>query len=326
MYKYILHKKSIKHICPSCNKKRLVRYIDIETKDYLSPKVGRCDREINCRYHYPPKLFFQDTKQLYISRTHNSISTFIREKETDFHKSEVLKKTLNNFYKNNFIQFLKSKFDIEKVNQMVSDYKIGTASNSYFGTVFWQIDSVQKIRGGKIINYNSSGKRTKYINWIHAIQIKKKEINSFNLNQCLFGLHLMSRSSKIIAIVESEKTACIMSILFVKYEWMAIGSLNGLSEIKLNPIKNRSIILYPDLGVDNEKGTPFLQWKQKSKVLNKLGFDIKVSDLLERKASDSDRSKGFDIADYFIENPNGRPIKIKSKEEACEKLNIKTKI
>lgn len=313
MYKYILHKKSIKHICPSCNKKRLVRYIDIETNDYVNPKVGRCDREINCGYHYSPKLFFQDTKQDYVSRISDSVPFLNLKKETDFHTSEVLNKTLKNFDRNYFVQFLKSKFEIKKVNEMVSDYKIGTADNSYFGTVFWQIDSLEKIRGGKIINYNSLGKRTKYINWIHAIQIKQKEIISFNLNQCLFGLHLMSRSSKIIAIVESEKTACIMSMLFSKYEWMATGSLNGLNEKKIKVIKHRTIILYPDLGIDNGKGTPFLQWQQKRDALHKLGFDIEISDLLEQKSTYSDREKGLDIADYFIENSNRKPIKIKTK-------------
>lgn len=326
MYKYILHKKSIKHVCPSCYKKRLVRYIDIETNEYVSEKVGRCDREISCAYHYPPKLFFQDTKQQYNSRVVNPVPSFSYEKKQDYHTSEDLNKTLINFDKNNFVQFLKSKFDVEKVNNMINKYKIGTALNGYYGTVFWQIDDRLNIRGGKIINYDNSGKRTKYINWIHAIQLKRKEVAEFNLKQCLFGLHLKDRTTKTIAIVESEKTACIMSLLFEKYEWMATGSLNGLSEIKLNTIKHRTIILYPDLGIDNGKGSPFLQWKQKCDALNKLGFDINISDLLERKANDFDRRKGLDIADYFIENPIEKPKKIKSNlKELHMKLYMKNK-
>ena len=58
----------------------------------------------------------------------------------------------------------------------------------------------------------------------------------------------MNSSSKTIAIVESEKTACIMSMLFEKYLWMATGSLNGLNYNKIKPLKKRAIILYPDLG------------------------------------------------------------------------------
>jgi hypothetical protein len=42
-YKYQLDKSSKKFICPQCGKKRLVRYINMETKEYLPETVGRCD-------------------------------------------------------------------------------------------------------------------------------------------------------------------------------------------------------------------------------------------------------------------------------------------
>lgn len=326
MFKYTLHKKSIKHICPKCKKKRFVRYVSTVTNAYIASKVGRCDREISCGYHYTPKLFFNDNKQPYSAYVGNSAPSFSYKKKQDYHTVELLKSTLLNYDKNNFVKFLKSKFNLEKVNQMLRDYKIGTALNSYYGTIFWQIDENNNIRGGKIINYDNYGKRTKYINWVHAIKIKKKEITEFNLNQCLFGLHLMHRTTKTIAIVESEKTACIMNMLFHKYEWMATGSLNGLNEIKLKPIKDRPIILYPDLGIDNGNGSPFTQWKIKCEALNKVGFDIQVSDLLEKKASDFDREIGLDIADYFIDNPSPKPSKIKSnQEEIYLKLFMKNK-
>ena len=63
MYKYSLHKKSTKNECPNCHKKTLVLYVDIETDEHVSPIVGRCDREINCGYHYSPKSYFMDTNQ-----------------------------------------------------------------------------------------------------------------------------------------------------------------------------------------------------------------------------------------------------------------------
>ena len=63
-FKYILEPyKGIKtrHTCPACNKKnQLARYIDIETLQALSYNVGRCNREVNCGYHYTPKQFFED--------------------------------------------------------------------------------------------------------------------------------------------------------------------------------------------------------------------------------------------------------------------------
>jgi hypothetical protein len=43
--------------CPQCNgKKTFTRYIDIETNEYLSDHVGRCNRIDNCGYHEKPPL------------------------------------------------------------------------------------------------------------------------------------------------------------------------------------------------------------------------------------------------------------------------------
>ncbi len=309
-----------------CDKKRFVRYVDNENDQYLSDKVGRCDREQSCGHHYTPKHFYNDNKQEYQPILSNTIPRSSVQKIMSFHKNEELESSLVNYEKNNFVEFLKSKFDINKINKMMQQYKIGTQSNKFYGTVFWQIDSQNNIRSGKIINYDSSGKRTKYINWAHAVNIKQKKIENFNLEQCLFGLHLIKSSSKIIAIVESEKTACIMSMLFEKYLWMATGSLSGLSQKKLEPLKNRSIILYPDLGESINNHTPHSKWKQKCDEFKAKGFHIKISDLLEQNATYNDRIKGLDIADYFVENLTKKPQKIIStSNEKILNMNMKNK-
>jgi Domain of unknown function (DUF6371)/Zinc beta-ribbon finger, putative len=310
MYKYTLHKSSKKHLCPNCEKKRFVLYIDVETGNFISPKVGRCDREINCGYHYPPKSFFQDNNQEYVSKVDNTIPNSSSGDEYHFHASDELNKSLTNFDKNKFIEFLRTKFDTNKIEEMMSNYKIGTAQNNYYGTVFWQIDVKQKIRGGKIISYDSYGKRSKYINWVHSIKTKQNQIQEFNLNQCLFGEHLLKTSEKVIAIVESEKTACIMSMLFNKYLWLATGSLNGLTSKKVQVLKNSKIILYPDLGIDGLNGSPFSIWKMKCDQLKKVGFDIEISNLLEKKGTDYDKKNGYDIADYFLKRIDKKPKKI----------------
>ena len=43
-FKYSLDKSSKKHICPNCNKKTFVLYIDTVTGEYLPTDFGRCDR------------------------------------------------------------------------------------------------------------------------------------------------------------------------------------------------------------------------------------------------------------------------------------------
>jgi len=325
MYKYSLQKKSTKHQCPNCNKKRLVLYIDLETKEYVSPLVGRCDREINCGYHYPPRSYFNDNNQQYVPNI-KICPSFAQKVEISIHDKADLTNTLMHYNENNFIQFLKSKFDNQEVEKMTFDYKIGTANVWNFGTIFWQVDSKYNARGGKVILYNTSGKRTKYINWIHSIKIKSQEIKNFNLSQCFFGEHLINNCDTTVAIVESEKTACIMSLLFNKYIWLAAGSLNGLNESKIEVLKNRKIILYPDLGINGPNGSPFTIWESKCHYFKKYGFDITISDLLELKGTHEDRVKGYDIADYFLQNINQGPkIILSNQQKLIDKLYLKNK-
>ena len=62
-YRYSLETydpKVRKHICPVCKKRTFVRYVDLETGDYVSTDVGRCDREAKCGYHKKPRDYFEE--------------------------------------------------------------------------------------------------------------------------------------------------------------------------------------------------------------------------------------------------------------------------
>ena len=55
-FRYSLDKSSKKYVCPNCNKKTFVFYVDAETGNYLTTDFGKCDRAQNCNYHKaPPK-------------------------------------------------------------------------------------------------------------------------------------------------------------------------------------------------------------------------------------------------------------------------------
>src|SRR5680860_909135 len=55
-FRYTLDIGSKKFVCPNCNKRRFVRYLDTDTGNYLEDDYGRCDRQTNCSYHKaPPK-------------------------------------------------------------------------------------------------------------------------------------------------------------------------------------------------------------------------------------------------------------------------------
>lgn len=280
--------------CPSCNKKTFTKYIDTENSEYLNENVGKCSRVIKCNYHYPPKDYFRDNSIQNVSFTPKKIV-----QKTPILKASYLEKNrLTNSLKgtNNFTEYLKNNlFGEEITNQLITKYNIG--SLHYWNdnaTIFWQVDSKNNIRTGKIMVYNTTnGKRIKKpfnkINWMHSIL----KLEDFNLSQCLFGEHLINEDlTKPIAIVESEKTAVICSVYLPEFIWLACGSVNNLSHNKTAILKGRNVVLFPDLKC-------YQLWRDKTPSLSKL-INIKISNLLESKATEQEKKQGYDIADYLI--------------------------
>ena len=118
----------------------------------------------------------------------------------------------------------------------------------------------------------------------------------FNLQQCFFGEHLLKiYPEKPVAIVESEKSALIASVIIPDSVWIAAGQLNGLSIEKAKALKGRNVILFPDLG-------GYEKWSDKaSEIKQSVKCKIKVSTILEDLATEVQRSEGHDIADYILE-------------------------
>jgi hypothetical protein len=284
IYKYNLDKSGKKFFCPKCNKRTFVKLVEFETGNYLSDEFGRCDRETNCSYHSTPKVEF----------INSYVVKHIPTPEPSFHNYELVSQSGRNFTQNNFVQFLKTIFTHDQVKNAILKYLIGTSKHWSGATVFWQIDQNEKVRHGKVMLFNfDTGKRQKradgkaYISSVRSIL----KLENFNLNQCLFGLHLINESNhNTIAVVESEKTAVLMSIFKPKYIWVATGMKGGFKYENLKPIKNYKIIAFPDKSEFND-------WHNKAIELNVVGFNINVSDWLEQ----TDYKEGTDLADVYID-------------------------
>jgi len=324
VYRYKLDTSSRKFLCPMCRKKRFVVYIDTIENSIVSKTVGRCDREINCGYHYAPKSYFKNNSISYKPFT-NIVSCQPIELTKSYHSISLLEKSSSYINENNFIVYLNSIFSQEDVFYIIKTYHLGTATFWKNATIFWQVDELNNLRAGKMIVYGKNGKRTNFINWVHSYQLKNKLITEFNLNQCLFGLHLIYGNKKCVAIVESEKTACVMSVIFDKYIWLASGTLNGLNLEKMNPLKDRKIVLYPDLGLPKNGCSPFENWSRKMNQFRQMGFDISISNLLEKNANEEQKRYGYDIADYFLKSRNSTRIIKSNIENSLDKLMSKNK-
>lgn len=289
-FRYHLDPSSRKYKCPECDKKRFVRYIDKQTNELAPPEFGKCDRADECKYiKYPKSDKFQ----------YNSIS-YIKKEVNYMHylSYSLIPPTLKQYGQNNFISFLYSKFTHSEVQNVIDQYKIGTAKHFQGGSIFWLIDINNKLRSGKIMLYDSNtGKRVKEakvkISWVHnLLKWQKKLPKNYKLKQCLFGEHLvmqLNNCNKTIAIVESEKTAIIMAILYPKYIWLATGSKTELKLNKLLPIKERNIILYPDK-------LCFKDWEKIACELNAKDFNVVSSSLLEGLEIE----KGSDLVDLLF--------------------------
>lgn len=214
-------------------------------------------------------------------------------KPVSFIPFDILEQSLQQYSENNFVKFLCGLFGTEITNGLIEKYYIGTSKHWNGATVFWQIDISGKFRTGKImLYYSDTGKRVKEkINWVHSIL----KIENFNLQQCFFGEHLLKGNTKPVAIFESEKTAVIASVYFPELICIACGSLTNISAEKCKVLQGRNVILYPDLN-------GFQKWNEKKKELSRLfpGTRFTISDLLERKANETERQQGLDLADYLI--------------------------
>ena len=131
-------------------------------------------------------------------------------------------------------------------------------------------------------------------NWMHKVLSNEKEIDSdFNLCQCLFGEHLLSKyPEKVVILVEAEKTAIIGSGMYPEYVWVAVGGKGFLKEEKLRILEGRTVFLIPDIDAHQ-------QWSEDIKKFHFARFI--VIDVLKDHASQEERERMIDIADWLVE-------------------------
>lgn len=185
-------------------------------------------------------------------------------------------------------------------------YRLGASKCG--GVIFWQIDHEAHIHDGKIMYYRPDCHRDKSHapTWVsYLLQQRHKWPDKPPTSHCLFGLHLLKAGGvEKIAIVEAEKTAVIMSALYPDYLWLATGGLGEVQAEKFRPLRGHKIVMFPDT---DPEGLAFRRWSEAAQtVMSQLFWEdsppIHVSNLLERHASPSQKSRKIDIADFYLES------------------------
>ena len=283
-----------RHQCPQCNQPRTFSlYIDTTTGQTLHPTIGRCNRMVNCGYHYKPKQYFAEFGPLTDQGPRINIPVQGKPIPTSFMDETLVTQSMQHPERNNLVMFMADYFSAIHAEQLVTRYRIGRSNHWPGATIFWQTDMQGRTHAGKIMLYNRhTGKRVKepfnHITWAHKVM----ELPQYNTQQCLFGLHLLRNNHQPVAIVESEKTALIASLFYPSFTWLACGGLTNLNAQTLQPLKGRKIILVPDLN-------GYQTWQQKAQTLNHI-TPMQVTDFLQNLALDTDKQQGYDLADYLV--------------------------
>ena len=303
-----------KTTCPSCGKSRcFVRYIDEQGSISFPGNVGKCDHENSCGYHYTPKEYFKNNPDV-LEMNENAGKSLQYASYKLINKTPVcivpshiplsyVLRTLSHYSINPLYQYFYHVFGEDETTRLFEMYRIGTSSKWGGSTVFWQIDINGQVRTGKIMCYNAeTGHRVKEphacVSWAHS----ELKLRDFHLKQCLYGEHLLKNSTSPVMLVESEKTAVVMSHFIPDYIWLATGGKNGcFNSEAMQVLKGREVTLIPDLGATE-------QWNAKSALLSGICKKVTVSDILERTATEEQRSQGLDIADFFLFSPSKRQI------------------
>ena len=303
-YRFHLEKYRLgnRYTCPNCERKRcFTRYIDDEGEVSFPDNVGKCDHEHSCGYHYTPKDYFREhpdflSKDKLPYPTRRNIQPKVVEKPISYIANAIMERSLSHYGINPLYQYLSKVFGEQETERLMKMYHVGTSYKWGGSTIYWQVDKDDKVRTGKVMLYNpKDGHRVKeprsYVGWAHAFL----HLPDFNLFQCFFGEHLLTQHPTMsVAIVESEKTAIIASHFIPNFIWLATGGMHGcLNQIAVKVLGGRDIILFPDLGATDK-------WKSKIPLLQSVCKRVVISNVLEDNATDEQKTKGLDIADFLL--------------------------
>ena len=113
-------------------------------------------------------------------------------------------------------------------------------------------------------------------------------------------ISVISVCPKNIAIVESEKSAVILSEIFKDFIWMSCGGLQMFKPELLAPLVNHKVVVFPDT---DETGEAYKKWfdvlQQASKTYP-FRYPLRISRLLEDHATPEQKTRKIDIVDYIF--------------------------
>ncbi|MBN2777767.1 MAG: hypothetical protein JXR36_08995 [Bacteroidales bacterium] len=323
MFKYTL--SNLRRVdCPFCGKRgKYSAYINNATQEFAPVEYGMCS---SCQESKrPPDNYIVDGS---VSVTNNEIGYFEADKVHIGIINQLNKASFS--VCNTLLDGLELKFGAEGVKRVTELYKLGCFQDSYggessaivfpylhtdthccTGKLMWFDEDLHRIKEGKKqyprflhnLNYTDDrGRGYDFNNYDDA-----GEIVPFKLKMSLFGHNqIINEKHKTICLVESEKTAVIMSIVLPEFIWVASGGKTLIQDYKFLFFTGRKCLVFPDLSADDNV---WLYWSEKlMKYSRKYGYEFEIVDYYgEFLKYDSElirfcKCEGkFDVADFVLE-------------------------
>lgn len=190
-------------------------------------------------------------------------------------------------------------------------YRLGKSKNGK--PIFWMIDERGIVRDGRIGD-----------TWVSMIFKRRyPECGQYIVaKHCLFGEHLISERRATlgtdpseqpevadicvspqcctVAIVESERSAVVLSELFPECIWMAYSYPSNFTVDKLAPLQGCVVSIYPHTDPTGCTYVSFLELADQARRL--YDIDLSVVDILEEHASEEQKERCIDILDFITES------------------------
>ena len=156
--------------------------------------------------------------------------------------------------------------------------------------MFWMIDDMNTPLDAHI------GDR-----WISQ-QLKQREplIANWQVQHCLFGLHLLAHAESPISIVESESSAIVLSALFPETIWLAYATTSHLVPDLFAPLEGHIVTIYPN--TDPTLSNYLFFQDLVTLTLQQYDLDITISPLLEDNATPTQKERCIDLLDFLRES------------------------
>ena len=126
-----------------------------------------------------------------------------------------------------------------------------------------------------------------------------------NLEEILIKPHAApSDRTDVVAVVESERSAVILSEVFPEYMWMASVYPMNLNVGTLQALCGHRVVLFPPT---DETGETYLAWLEVAdQARRELHLDISVSSVLEDGATEEQKRRKIDLVEYLWAEPKVR--------------------